>query len=82
MAVKIRLKRLGRNHRAVYRLAAMDARSPRDSRTIEELGLYDPTNKDQAQQVRINTDRVKYWLGVGAVPTQTVRDLLCKNGIK
>lgn len=82
MAVKLRLKRIGRNHRAVFRLSAMDSRSPRDGRVVEELGLYDPTHRDAAQQVRINAERVKYWLGVGAVPTETVRDLLGKNGIK
>ena len=50
MAVKLRLKRLGRKNHAFYRLNAIDSRSPRDGRVIEELGFYDPTNKDKAKQ--------------------------------
>ncbi len=81
MAVKLRLKRMGRTHRSFYRLAAMESRNPRDGRVLEELGIYDPQNKVKEQQVRLNTERIKYWLGVGAVPTETVRNLLKKNGI-
>lgn len=81
MAVKLRLKRLGRKHRSFFRLAAIEARNPRDGRVLEELGFYDPQNKVEAQQVRLNAERIKYWLGVGAVPSDTVRDLLKKNGI-
>ena len=81
MAVKLRLKRFGRNHRPFYRLAAMELRNPRDGRVLEELGLYDPANRNSEQQVRLNADRIKYWLGVGARPTDTVRDLLKKHGI-
>jgi small subunit ribosomal protein S16 len=81
MAVKLRLKRFGRRHLAVFRLNAMDSRAPRDGRVLEELGHYDPTNKDPGMQVRLNEERIRHWLGVGAVPTATVRDLLKKNGI-
>ena len=81
MAVKLRLKRMGRRHRSFYRLAAMESRNPRDGRVLEELGFYDPENRLEPQQVKINTERVKHWLSVGAVPTDTVRDLLKKNGI-
>ena len=81
MAVKIRLKRLGRRHRSFFRLAAVDSRAPRDGRVIEELGLYDPANRVSEQQVRLNGERIKYWLGVGAVPSDTVRDLLKRNGL-
>jgi len=81
MAVKLRLKRMGRRHRSFYRLAAMEGRNPRDGRVLEELGHYDPENNDTAQQVKLDADRIKYWLGVGAVPTDTVRSLLKKNGI-
>lgn len=81
MAVKLRLKRVGRTHRAVFRLAAMDARCPRDGRVLEELGAYDPTHKDQKAQVTLNADRIRHWLGVGAVPTETVASLLKKHGI-
>lgn len=81
MAVKLRLKRLGRTHSPFYRLNAMHSRNPRDGRVLEELGTYDPTNKDAAQQVRLNAERIKYWLGVGATPTDTVKNLLKKQGI-
>lgn len=81
MAVKLRLKRLGRTHKSVFRLSAMDARKPRDGRVLEELGLYDPTNKDQSQQLKLDAERVKYWLSVGAVPSETVAHLLKNNGI-
>lgn len=82
MAVKLRFKRFGRNHAPFYRLGAMDERRPRDGRVIEELGLYDPKNKDATKQVRLNLDRIKYWLGVGAIPSPTVRQLLKKHGVK
>jgi small subunit ribosomal protein S16 len=81
MAVRLRLKRFGRTHRSCYRLAAMEARNPRDGRVLEELGFYDPENKDVDRQVKLNAERIQYWLGVGAVPTETVRHLLRKNGI-
>jgi small subunit ribosomal protein S16 len=81
MAVKLRLKRLGRRHRSFYRLSAMDSRSPRDGRVLEELGIYDPENKDAAAQVKLSADRIKYWLGLGAVPSDTVASLLKKQGI-
>lgn len=81
MAVKLRLKRLGRRHQSFFRLAAMETRNPRDGRVLEELGRYDPGNTDPARQVQLNAERIKYWLSVGAVPTETVRNLLEKSGI-
>ena len=81
MAVRLRLKRMGRTHRAFFRLTAIEKRNPRDGRVLEELGYYDPNNKDAAQQVRLDAERVKYWLSVGAEPSETVRTLLKKNGI-
>jgi small subunit ribosomal protein S16 len=81
MAVKLRLKRLGRRHRSVYRLSAMDARRPRDGRVLEELGLYSPATKDPQKQVRLNEERIKYWLSVGAVPSATAAQLFKKHGI-
>ncbi len=79
--VKLRLKRFGRRHRPFYRINAMDQRTARDSEAIEELGYYDPLEKDQAKAIKVNTERVQYWLSVGAQPTDTVRDLLRKVGI-
>lgn len=81
MAVKLRLKRLGRRHQSFYRLAAMDIRSPRDGRVIEELGWYDPEAKDPEKQVSLNRERIEYWLGVGARPSETVQNLLKREGI-
>ena len=82
MAVKLRLKRMGRSNAAFYRLNAIDSRSPRDGRVIEELGYYDPRNKDQAKQFVAKLDRCQYWLSVGAVPSETVSTLLKKSGIE
>jgi len=81
VAVKLRLKRTGRRHQPFYRLCAMDSRNSRDGRAIEELGLYDPKNKDPDKQVVLESDRIRYWLGTGAEPTETVRNLLRRAGI-
>ena len=81
MAVRLRLKRMGRRHRPFYRLTAMDGRQGRDGRAIEELGHYDPLVSDTEKQVTLKRERIEYWLSVGARPTETVRDLLTKNGI-
>ena len=82
MSVKLRLKRLGRCNGAFFRLNAIDSRSPRDGRVIEELGYYDPRNKDQAKQFVAKLDRCRYWLDVGAVPSETVSSLLKKSGVE
>lgn len=79
MAVRLRLKRMGRRHQSFYRLSVMDSRSPRDGRVIEELGWYDPNAKEPEKQTSLNRERIEYWLGVGAQPTETVRDLLKKK---
>ena len=80
--VRIRLKRFGRTHSPAYRLCAMDARSPRDGRPIEELGYYHPCNKDESQQVKLNAERIQYWLSVGAQPSDTAAALIKKAGIE
>ena len=82
MAVKIRLKRLGRTNHPFYRLNAVDSRTPRDGRVIEELGYYDPRNKDQSKQFVAKLDRCKHWLDVGAIPSETVSTLLKKGGLE
>lgn len=79
--VRIRLKRLGRRHRPSYRLAAIDRRRARDSRTLEELGSYDPLNPNEEKQIALKRERIEYWLGVGAQPSDTVRRILQKHGI-
>ena len=82
MAVKIRLKRMGRSNAPFFRVNAIDSRSPRDGRVIEELGFYDPRNKDAGKQFVVNLDRCRYWLDVGAVPSETVSSMLKKNGLE
>jgi len=82
MAVKIRLKRMGRKNHPFYRLNAIDSRTPRDGRVIEQLGFYDPRNKDATKQFVAKLDRCKHWLDVGAVPSETVSSLLKKAGVE
>jgi len=81
VSVKIRLKRFGRRNRASYRVNAIDSRTPRDGRVIEELGFYDPVSKDPAKQFAVNRERVEFWISQGAQPSDTVKNLLIKAGI-
>ena len=78
MSVKIRLKRMGMKKQPSYRVVVADIRSPRDGRFIEEIGYYDPMT--HPAEIKVDNDRAKYWLGVGAQPTDTVRILLKKSG--
>jgi len=73
---------MGRKNHAFYRLSAIDSRSARDGRVIEELGFYDPHLKDQAKQFVAKLDRCRYWLDTGAIPSATVSSLLKKNGVE
>lgn len=82
MAVKIRMKRMGRSHVSFYRVNAVDSRFPRDGRVIEELGHYDPMNKDATKQFQVDLDRCKYWLDKGAIPSETVSSMLKKAGVE
>src|SRR4051794_913879 len=82
MSVKLRFKRMGRSNRAFFRLNAIESRAPRDGRVIEELGHYDPIEKDQAKQFVANLDRCRFWLDRGAVPSETVSSLLKKSGVE
>ncbi len=79
MAVRIRLRRMGRKKRPFYRIVVADSRSPRDGRFIETLGTYNPLS--DPFQVEVQEDRVFYWLKNGAQPSQTVRSLLRRKGI-
>ncbi len=81
MAVKLRLKRTGRTNRPCYRIVATDSRSPRDGKVIEVVGHYDPLKENPDEQVDLKTDRVQYWLSVGAQASETVAQLLEKRGI-
>ena len=79
MAVKLRLKRMGAKKAPFYRVVAADARSPRDGRFIEELGIYEP--KRQPAKVTLNAELALAWLEKGAQPTDTVRTLLSDAGV-
>ncbi len=72
------MKKLGRKHRPYFRIVAIDGRQPRDGRIIEELGTYDPMVKDTDSRVTMKPDRIKYWLGVGAQPSDKVAVLIRK----
>ena len=78
MAVKIRLKRLGKIREPYYRVVVADSRTKRDGRAIEEIGRYHP--KLEPSLIDINSERVQYWLSVGAQPTDQVRHLLIVTG--
>jgi small subunit ribosomal protein S16 len=78
VAVRIRMKMLGRKHRPYFRIVAIDSRQPRDGRIIEELGSYDPMIKNTDERVRLKLDRVDYWTGVGALPSENVAILIKK----
>ncbi|KAA3610883.1 MAG: 30S ribosomal protein S16 [Planctomycetota bacterium] len=82
MAVTLRLKRLGRRNRPFYRICVFDAHTRRDGRTIEELGFYDPVNPKEGLNFELNEERAKYWLSVGAQPSETVRSLLKSRNIQ
>lgn len=79
MAVKIRMQRGGASHNPHYRVVVTDVRSPRDGRFVERIGIYDPKNKDANKQLDLNLERVDYWLGVGAQPSDTVRSLIKRH---
>lgn len=78
MAVRIRMKKLGRKHRPYYRICVMDQRKARDGKTIEDIGTYDPMVLDKAQRVSLDMERVDYWMSVGAQPSDKVATLIKK----
>lgn len=78
MAVRIRMKMLGRKHRPYFRIVAIDGRQPRDGLIIEELGTYDPMVKDTDLRVTLKPDRIKYWMSVGALPSERCATLFEK----
>jgi small subunit ribosomal protein S16 len=78
VAVKIRLKRLGKIRAPYYRIVVADSRTKRDGRVIEEIGLYHPT--EEPSVIQVDSDRAQYWLSVGAQPTEQVAALLKLTG--
>jgi small subunit ribosomal protein S16 len=72
------MKKMGRKHRHFFRIVAIDSRQPRDGRVIEELGTYDPEVKETDERATLKPDRIKYWMGVGAKPSERVAVLFKK----
>jgi small subunit ribosomal protein S16 len=72
------MKMMGRKHRPYFRIVAIDSRQPRDGRVIEELGSYDPMIKNTDERVKLDAARCKYWMGVGAKPSENVAILFKK----
>ena len=82
MAVRIRLSRGGSKKRPFYRIVAADSRAPRDGRFIEKLGTYNPLlPQEHEQRLVVNTERVQYWLGIGAQPTERLEKLFSNLGL-
>ena len=79
MSVKLRLRRMGKKKQPFYKIVAADARSPRDGKFLEAVGTYNPMSQPHA--ILLKEDRVLYWLGVGAQPTDTVRSILRQTGV-
>ena len=80
MAVVIRMKRLGRKNRPSYRITVTDSAAPRDGRTLEMLGVYDPASPREELRLRLDVERARYWLRQGALPSETVRSILRREG--
>jgi small subunit ribosomal protein S16 len=76
------MKSMGRRHRPFFRICAMDARTPRDGRAIEELGYYDPLVRNPEAREVLDVARIRYWLSVGAQPSEKVQAILKRKGIK
>ena len=82
MSVKLRMMRMGRRNRPFFRINAVESRTPRDGRVLEKIGHYDPIEKDATKQIVLNKERAQYWLDKGAVPSDTVSQILLRQGIK
>jgi small subunit ribosomal protein S16 len=80
VAVRIRMKKMGKRHRPYYRICAMDARVPRDGRVLEQLGTYDPMIPETDARAMLNVERIQYWISVGALPSEKVQVLIKKYG--
>ena len=80
MAVRIRMKKLGRKKRPFFRICAVDSRRPRDGRVLEELGTYDPVLPETDARAILKGERIDYWLNVGAQPSVNVKVLIKKYG--
>jgi small subunit ribosomal protein S16 len=79
LAVKLRLRRMGKKNQPIYKMVAADSRSPRDGKFLEAVGFYNPLTDPHTLELK--EDRIHYWLNVGAQPTNTVKSLLRQKGI-
>lgn len=81
MSVKIRLKKFGAKKRPYYRIVVLDSRQARDGKTIDELGIYHPIEKE-GSQYRVDEEKARAWLAKGALPSDTVRRIFNKQNIR
>jgi len=79
LAVRLRLRRMGKKKQPFYRIVAIDSRVARDGKYLENLGTYNP--RTEPASINLNADRALYWLGTGAKPTETVRSILSRRGV-
>ncbi len=79
MAVKIRLRRMGKKKQPIYKIVVADARSPRDGKFIEAVGFYNPLVNPHL--IQLNEEKINLWLNRGAIPTLTVKSILSQNGV-
>ena len=79
MAVRIRLKRLGAKKAPFYRIVVMDSRKARDGEYIDQIGYYNPVK--EPAEIKLDVEKAKKWIGNGAQPTDTVRDIFKNNGV-
>lgn len=79
MAARIRLRRMGTTKRPTYRVVVADSRMPRDGRFVEEIGFYDPLTEPPT--IRVDVDKARAWIQKGALPSNTVRQLLARAGV-
>jgi small subunit ribosomal protein S16 len=82
MAVRLRLKRTGRRNRPFYRIGAFHHTTRRDGEPVEDLGWYDPLIRERDKSFQLDEERAKYWIEKGAKPSDTVRSMLKRRGIK
>lgn len=81
MAVVIRMKRTGRKNRPCYRISVMHRSFPRDGRTLDTLGLYDPASPKADLQLTLDVERARHWLAHGALPSETVSSIFARQGV-
>src|SRR5262245_27836379 len=81
MAVVLRMKRTGRKNRPSFRISATNSRNARDGRTLETLGHYDPASPVESLRLKLDAERIQYWLGQGARPSETVASILRRQHI-